>query len=290
MSEKANSIENKKIGYGIFIICLLIVMIILFGSLDSGGLVWFIVIIGLVGGFYGIIQEGKVQAINLQEMKDEYNQLLSNLPDFKATNIFMNDWGLLIAIDDVNKKIVIKTKTKKLSTYNYNDILSCEVLEDDISIYKKSTTRTVGGAVLGGVIAGGAGAVVGGLSGQQTKNKKYKNIQLKLVMKDTSNPNIFISFFDVNIVTSNTKQSIDESESIYGPMLKTARKQVNKWKDIITIIIDKVDNDHNSKDNLNDTSNSIADELLKLNELKEKGILTEEEFIEQKNNLLKTID
>ena len=33
---------------------------------------------------------------------------------------------------------------------------------------------------------------------------------------------------------------------------------------------------------------SIADELLKLNQLKEKGVISEEEFIETKNMLLKT--
>ena len=32
---------------------------------------------------------------------------------------------------------------------------------------------------------------------------------------------------------------------------------------------------------------SVADELIKLNELKEKGLLTEEEFNEQKKKLLK---
>ena len=32
---------------------------------------------------------------------------------------------------------------------------------------------------------------------------------------------------------------------------------------------------------------SVSDEIIKLNELKEKGILTEEEFTEQKNKLLK---
>ena len=40
------------------------------------------------------------------------------------------------------------------------------------------------------------------------------------------------------------------------------------------------------KQNLTSGTINIADELMKLNELKEKGILTEEEFTEQKKKLL----
>lgn len=41
---------------------------------------------------------------------------------------------------------------------------------------------------------------------------------------------------------------------------------------------------NNNQDKIN---NSVSDEIIKLNELKEKGILTEEEFNDQKNKILK---
>ena len=220
----------------------------------------------------------KITDINTKEMKDKDNVELEKLTNFKASNKFQDEWGLLLAIDDINMKIAIKTEKIALTTYNYNDILECEIIEDDVSTYKKSTTRTVGGAILGGVLLGGAGAIVGGLSGKQKKDKKYRKIQLKLTLKDTSNPNLFLPFYE-----SHNKEGIDIDDPTYGQYLKNSIKDINEWKDIIAIIIDKVDNDYN----LNDTNNSMSDELLKLNELKEKGILTEEEFNEQKKKLLK---
>ena len=50
--------------------------------------------------------------------------------------------------------------------------MSVELLEDNTTIASRSLGRTVGGAVVGGVLAGGAGSVVGGLSGNQTMKKK----------------------------------------------------------------------------------------------------------------------
>ena len=250
---------------------------------------WYFVVIGFVCFVYALFQQDKLNDINVIELREKNKKLLENLKDFNATKKYSDDYGLLIAIDDNTNKIAIKLNgEKKITTYRYNNILSCEIIEDGVSIYKKSTTRTVGGAVLGGVIAGGAGAIVGGLSGKQSKEKEYKKIQLKLLIKDTQNPNIFLTFFDYKKVDPNADKGIKESD-LWGEILKNSKSSVNEWKDIITIIIDKIDTelDSSSDKKESNSNSSVSDELLKLNELKEKGILTEEEFNEQKKKLLK---
>ena len=255
---------------------------------------WYFVVISLICFFYSGFQEGNLNNVNVIELKEENKRLVDNLKDFNATKKYSDDYGLFIAIDDNTNRIAIKLNgEKKITTYSYNDILSCEIIEDGVSIYKKSTTRTVGGAVLGGVIAGGAGAIVGGLSGKQSKEREYKKIQLKLVIKDTKNPNIFLTFFDYQKVdpskTVEPEKGIKETEFLNGEILKESKLAVNQWKDVFTIIIDKIDTKSvSSSDKKESNSNSsVSDELLKLNELKEKGILTEEEFNEQKKKLLK---
>ena len=55
------------------------------------------------------------------------------------------------------------------------------------------------------------------------------------------------------------------------------------WKDTFEIIIDSVNSEKKSTSN---SYSSVSDELLKLNDLKEKGILTEDEFEQQKRKLL----
>jgi len=72
-------------------------------------------------------------------MKDKDNIELEKLTNFKASNKFQDEWGLLLAIDDINMKIAVKTEKIALTTYNYNDILECEIIEDDISIEEFNT-------------------------------------------------------------------------------------------------------------------------------------------------------
>ena len=233
------------------------------------------------------ITSNKVDKRDKKLKKDKSSNALKNIPNFKHTNAFIN-LGRFIAIDEDSQQIAVKINYgSNPIVYKYKDILSCEIITDGESVYKKSTARTIGGAVVGGILSGGAGAIVGGLSGQSTKGKKYKKIQIKLLVKSISNPSIFITFFDIKDL-GETK-AIDTKSTLYGRDLEKAIIRTNRWKDIMEIVIDKIDNESNSssRQEINPKSNSLSDELLKLNELKENGILTKEEFNEQKKKLLK---
>tara|TARA_R110002167_G_scaffold191391_1_gene393833 strand:- start:863 stop:1771 length:909 start_codon:yes stop_codon:yes gene_type:complete len=286
--KKKDSKQKANIGKGIALIFFIAVMVDISSWDVDFELFWVFVIISLISLFYGMFQQGKVDEINLLELKEENKKLLDNLKDFNSTNKYTDDYGLLIAIDDNKDKFAFKlNNSKKITTYGYDTILSCELIEDGVSIYKKSTTRTVGGALLGGALLGGAGAIVGGLSGKQSKDKECKKIQLKLIIRDTQNPNIFLTFFDYKKVDPNSKKGIKESDMLSGGILKTSKDAANKWKDILTVIIDKTDSNVSTPFKEESVNTSVADELIKLNELKEKGILSEDEFNEQKKKFLK---
>lgn len=135
-----------------------------------------------------------------------------------------------ISIDEKNEKIYLALsgiREQKFNSYSFSDILSCEVILDDNSVYKKSTMRTVGGALIGGALLGGAGAIVGGLSGASRKQSNIKKAELKIVVKDISNPNYKFEFYGAGMPSAFRKEKLEE---------------VEKWKDIIGIIIDRVDN------------------------------------------------
>ncbi|MGP1544906.1 MAG: hypothetical protein ACTTI1_01040 [Prevotella intermedia] len=134
-----------------------------------------------------------------------------------------------IKIDEGNEKIyfVISDLTDyTIKEYSFSDILSCEVMLDDNSIYQKSTLRTVGGALVGGALLGGAGAIIGGLSGASQKKSNIKKAELKITVKDISNPNYKFEFYGERIPSAFRKEKLEEIE---------------KWKDIISIIIDSID-------------------------------------------------
>ena len=253
-----NSIVFTLIG-GILILILFMTDTI--GGLGTFGLIFLVVIIG---GVWLNIDKQKERKEQTKQLEEQLNQL----ENFSSTKKLVGAWGL-IAIDDNSRQIAIKELEGAIIKYPYSDIMGCEIIEDGETTYRKSST--VGRAIVGGIIAGGAGAIIGGLSGQDKENKEINK------------PSFKIRFFDAWEETANTKKSIKFSDSVYGPIFQKSLDNLKDWKDTIEIIIDRIDSER--KDSPNKPS-SVTDELTKLNDLKEKGILTEEEFEQQKKKIL----
>lgn len=174
-------------------------------------------------------------------------------------------------IDEVNKKVI-----------SFEDIINVELVENGTSLVQKSTMRTIGGTIIGGVLAGGAGAVVGGLSGSSKVVQKISKVQIRMRIRNLNDPVLIINCFDAETMTQEGKPI--SPESIDGHLYKTGRENAQSILDLVCVIIDDVDK--NSCFSLSEIKTSIADELTKLAELKTKGILTQDEFEQQKDKLL----
>lgn len=176
--------------------------------------------------------------------------------------------GTFIHFDDVNKKILFpKSFMGTARIYDYSNLLEYEILEDGDSITKGGLGR----AVVGGLLFGGVGAIVGGVTGGKSTKRLVKKLQVKMVFNNEANPVEYI-----NLLTTDTKSD----SFVYKGMRKYAEDIVaelaviangNEKKEIIT--------------NGNSQS-SEADEILKFKKLCEEGIITEEEFQAKKKQLL----
>lgn len=183
------------------------------------------------------------------------------------------------AVDEANEEVLVIHNFGNYQTVKYNDIMKVEIIEDGISISSKSALRTIGGAVVGNIVAGGAGMVVGGLSGKSKSSKEVKEIKIKVLIRDIKSPELIINIYSGLPL----KTKSDSSRTHYEKLIKTA----NQIKDILSIIIDNCDKKQSKLQSNAPKSDSLADELGKLFKLKEQGILTEDEFNEQKAKLLK---
>jgi len=215
-------------------------------------------------------------------LTEQLSAELSRLENFSSTKKLIGPWGL-IAIDDASRQIAFKEGMSSIRKYPYSDILGCEVVEDGETTYRKS--GALGRAVVGGIIAGGAGAIVGGITAKGQENREVKTVDFKLLLRDTNNPSFRIRFFDAWEESARTKKSVKYSDSVYGPILRNAVNDLNSWKETIEVIIDQLDR---ATGHVVSPSGSLADELAKLNELKNQGVLTAEEFERQKSKLLGT--
>ena len=246
----------------------------------------FILVIVVVFGILGANYESKKK----YERTNSMNSKLSSIENFTVTKKIDGFGGFYVfAIDEANEKIALVTNIKT-SVVNFADIIGVELIEDGSTVSKKSTTRTIGGALVGGVLAGGAGTIVGGLSGNSTQKNKVSSLSVKILIRSMDNPALLITCFDSRTMTTEHKASIETEGKLESYIYKLGKQNADNIKDLVSVIIDRVDK-NTAPTQIEETTKqsksiSVADELLKLNELKEKGILSEEEFTLQKSKIL----
>ena len=231
-------------------------------------------------GLMAISESGKV--------KDVFNYInASSLPRKKGEKSTINtrEIGNYLFIMDDFFKVLVLVGPGHHEILNYSDIIEVSYEENGSQLYTKSAGRTVGGAIVGGVLMGGAGAVVGGLSGASKLNKEIKNMDIKILLRSTSRTSCVLHFKEVDRVLK-TKEEADRK--LYETYLKNA----NQAKDVLSVIIDNAKQTSApiaqpiAQPVVAPASSSVADELAKLAKLKADGILTDEEVRVQKSKLL----
>lgn len=221
-------------------------------------------------------------------VKDVFNYInASSLPRKKGVKSTINtrEIGNYLFLMDEFFKVLVLVGPGSYEIFNYSDIIEVSYEENGNQLYTKSAGRTIGGAIVGGVLMGGAGAVIGGLSGASKQNKEIKNMDIKILLRSTSRTSCVLHFKDVDRVLK-TKE--EDDRKLYETYLKNA----NQAKDVLSVIIDDAKQASApiaqpiTQPVVAPASSSVADELAKLAKLKADGILTDEEFRVQKSKLL----
>lgn len=248
---------------------------------------WICIIVAIVFGLIIGIAQAKSNNKEIEKRGKENADVLASLNDFNPTKKIagLNN-SYMFAVDQNQKKIAFIRKNYK-EIIPFSQIISVEILEDNTILQQKSSLRTIGGAVIGGAVAGGAGAIVGGLSGETKQNKKVSSVQVKVRLRDINHPSFIINCFNCKTMTVEGKPV--KPDSILGGLYKQGLNDAQRIADTLSVIIDATDKEAKTASNpiqQQKAVGSVADELGKLAELKNKGILTEEEFNEQKKKLL----
>lgn len=230
-------------------------------------------------GLMAVVEKGKLYAfnyINVEKLPGKVG-LESAISVKKAGNY-------MFVMDSFFKVLVIIGRDMMHKTLNYSDIIEVSYIENGDQLFTKSTGRTVGGAIVGGVLMGGAGAVVGGLFGNTKQNKVVKNMDIKILLRSTEETTCILHFMDSSNPLK-TKETNDKE------LYEEFQKNANEAKDLLSVIIDDAKQILPPVEPLKSQPSapqpsSVADELTKQAKLKADGILTEEEFQAQKAKLL----
>lgn len=224
------------------------------------------------------------QAVAVSDKKKAMEEKLESLPDFSPTQKIMgNNGDTGLAIDEERKKVVLIKNGPTgvdLKPITYRDLLTSEIFVDGETVTKTARGSQLGGALIGGLALGGVGAIIGGLSGNTRSSEKVKRVDIRLTVNDTKSPLHDINFMDVE----GNKDGI-----IY----ESAMDQARHWHGLISVLIKMVDSEDVRKEGVESllqanggSTSSLADELSKLGDLRDKGVLSDEEFSLQKKRLL----
>lgn len=219
------------------------------------------------------------------EQKAKLEKSLTQIDNFNASQKYLSVDGIKgISFDESNKKVAIcALNARKIETkvIDYKDILSVELFYDGTNVTKTNRVSQIGGALIGGLALGASGALVGGLSGKTNSNKEIEKIELRIILNDKEAP-------IQDIVFLNTKSK--KSSYLY----QTSEKSARHWHAIFSLLI--ADTDNGDPQNKVVTTVGIkskkpqVENMNQINELFQKGILTEDEFTKAKQRVIDNID
>lgn len=136
-----------------------------------------------------------------------------------------------IGLNENQNKIVLLTRNKLQDNFNVNplpfsDILETKLIEDELTVTSVSRASQIGGAIVGGMVAGGIGAIVGGSGATSHTENDVRKIQLELVVDSLDNPVHRVSFMNEDI-------HIKKYETKYKQQFETA----SQWYKMFSVIL-----------------------------------------------------
>lgn len=167
--------------------------------------------------------------------------------------------------------------------YDYSDIVDFKVIENGS---EKLEGNSLLKAAIGGAVFGGTGAIVGALHGSKKTIEKCDELSIKIILKNMSNPNIYIKFIGSN---SGIPFGREKDTGLYKDTVKALEECIS----ILTLILRENTDPTFRSSTIKTHSNSkpskrdkIAKAMQELVALKREGIITEAEFLEKKAQII----
>lgn len=172
--------------------------------------------------------KNKLAIKNIQST-GEFTPTKSYISKNNKSGIEINENEKLIRIFYLDQNEEIKSKI-----YPFSDVIESEIKIDNQPVLKTSRSSQLAGAAVGGVIAGGVGAIIGGLSGDKIKNEYIKNIDLCVKVNDFNTPLFKINFLsNINEIGIENKKGLKKNHKD----VQTALRDVEYWHSILNLII-----------------------------------------------------
>lgn len=140
----------------------------------------------------------KIIGSNKLTLDEIRNYIYSGDENIRRLNEFVvtRKVGKFLEIDENKKQWLVPDGIlggkKNPKVYNFSDISSYELIEDNDTIIKGG----LGQAVVGGALLGGVGAIVGSTTGKRKSKKQINKLYVKITVNDFNNPLVMIKIIN----------------------------------------------------------------------------------------------
>lgn len=238
-----------------------------------------------------IIVGGIVTSIYLYKKQPGIiNKVRKQHPHIKANQTIIGARGSSGMLLDEAAGSFVLFEAKCSAEFTYRDIIRSEVIEDGGSISSTVRSSQAIGAAVGALAFGGVGAVVGALTGKNRSRNEVSRICVAITVNNTKQPLYTVVFLDeakpILRTSSKPQEAIAKANklhSLLGVLIRRADNEDEKEKarQITTLAAQHAPTEPPKFDRV-----SFAEEFMKLVTLKEKGHISEQEFVELKAALI----
>jgi hypothetical protein len=195
---------------------------------------------------------------------------MNRVAGFQPSQHFMScDARTGIGIDQASRQACLMIAGAIPRIVPFHDLLQIEVLEDGHTITKTERGSQAGRALVGGLLLGPVGLLAGALTAKTRSVGKVRRVDLRILINDPTSPSHSVNFLAHEVTITSLEYN-------------KARKQADHWHAALTACINQADADDTQIEGTSPATHSVANELSKLADLHARGILTAEEFAEQK--------
>ena len=152
------------------------------------------------------------------------------------------------------------------NVFRFSEIVGYEIIENGSTVTKGG----LGGAVVGGALLGGVGAIVGGVTGKRATSQIISNMTVKIIIDRLDMPAVYIPLIAFPVKA--------------GSMLHV--NAFNAAHEVISALTVIRNRQQEHDEQLPSADHSAADEIAKFKKLLDKEIITQKEFETKKKQLL----